>query len=213
MRSLVAATAAILLLCTACSSGSGTVGPGTSAPTTAPPGPTASAPPSASAPTATAPPASSQPTGQAFSSSQYGYSATIPADTEIAAAMSGWDGGDVDHTAAYADRFYGDGWVIFTLGTPTDLPLAGFVDEHAAWLTANRCPAQPSRAATEIDGAPAVRLAFHCPNGIYGPTLVDKAIAVRDGRGVIFTSMSPDTGEETLAAFDQLLGSVRWTGP
>jgi hypothetical protein len=203
-KALVAVWAMLLICCAGCSGGTATGPvPGTASPVPAP-----------ASVLAAATSAASQPAGQAFTSTEYGYSAMIPAGTEIAAATSGWDGGDIDHTAAYADRFYGTDGVTFVVGTPTDLPLAGLVDEHVAWLTANRgCPAPSSRADTEVDGVPAVRLAFHCPNGIYGPTLVEKAIAVRDGKGVIFTSMSPDAGAEELAAFDKLLDSVRWTSP
>jgi hypothetical protein len=43
--------------------------------------------------------------------------------------------------------------------------------------------------------------------------LVNKAIAVRDGVGVIFTAFSPDSGSETFPVFDELLASVRWTAP
>lgn len=206
---LLAVTAALFLCCAGCAGGTASGPTATVAPTSST---------SVASPVASVSPAVTQlpsaPAAKDFVSALYGYAAAIPAGAEIAAATTSWDGGDVDHTAAYADRFYGDGWVIFTLGTPTDRPLEGFVDDHAAWLTASRgCAAPTTRAASEIDGVPAVRLAFHCPNGIYGPTLVAKAIAVRDGQGIIWTSMSPDTGADAFSTFDELLGSVRWIAP
>jgi hypothetical protein len=124
-------------------------------------------------------------------------------------------GGDIGHTAGYADRFDGAGaGFIFTIGTPTGDPLQEFADAHVAWVKQNRgCPQSSAPVDSTLDGAPAVRVVLHCPAGIYGPTLVTKAMSVRDGVGVIFTSFSPDSGSDTFPVFDELLASVRWTGP
>jgi hypothetical protein len=61
-----------------------------------------------------------------------------------------------------------------------------------------------------MDATPARRLVFKCPQGVYGETLVTKAIAVRDGRALILTSFSSDDGSEELPAFEEMLTSVRW---
>lgn len=103
---------------------------------------------------------------------------------------------------------------MYTIGTATDKPLPEFAKAHVAWVSENRCP-QPGAPAAPVDavigGVPAVRVALACPAGIYGPTLVSKAIVVRDGVGVIFTAFSPDPGSESFPPLDDLLASVRWT--
>jgi hypothetical protein len=155
------------------------------------------------------------PDGGGFSSAVYGYDAVVPAGWAAEPATSQWEGGDISHTAGYADRLDGAGaGFIFTIGTPTGDPLAEFADAHVAWVKENRgCPQSSAPVDATLDGAPAVRVVLRCPKGIYGPTLVSKAMAVHDGVGVIVTSFSPDAGSDTFPEFDQLLASVRWTGP
>jgi hypothetical protein len=145
----------------------------------------------------------------------YRYDAVVPAGWSAESATALWEGGDIDHTAGYADRFDGAGeGFIFTIGTPTGETLPEFADAHGAWVKENRgCPQSSAPADTTIDGVPAVRVVLRCPKGIYGPTLVSKAMTVREGVGVIFTSFSPESGSDTFPVFDDLIASVRWTGP
>lgn len=149
-----------------------------------------------------------------FSSAQYGYAAVAPAGWSVEPATSQWDGGDIDHTAGYADRFDGAGsGFIFTIGTATGDPLPEFAEAHVSWVEANRgCARASDPVDSVLDGVPAVRAALRCPAGIYGATLVSKAVVVREGVGVIFTAFSPDSGSDTFPAFDDLLASVRWAG-
>jgi hypothetical protein len=153
--------------------------------------------------------------GEDFSSPVYGYAAVVPAGWAVEPATSRWEGGDIDHKAPYADQFVGAGaGFVFTIGTPTGDLLQEFADAHVAWVEANRgCQQSTARVDWVLDGVPAARVALRCTAGIYGPTLVSKAVAVRDGVGVIFTSFSPDSGSDTFPAFDDWLASVRWTGP
>lgn len=153
--------------------------------------------------------------GQDFSSSVYGYAAVVPAGWAVEPATSRWEGGDIGHTAGYADRFDGQGaGFVFTIGTATGDPLPEFADAHVAWVKENRGCAQSSAPVDSVlDGVPAVRVALRCPSGIYGPTLVSKAMSVREGVGVVFTAFSPDSGSDMAPVFDEFLASVRWTGP
>lgn len=153
--------------------------------------------------------------GEGFSSTVYGYSAVAPSGWSVEPATSQWSGADIDHTAAYADQFGGAGsGLIFTIGTPTTDPLREFAEAHVAWVEVNRGCARASESVDAVlDGVPAMRAALACPAGIYGPTLVNKAVVVRDGLGVIFTSFSPASGSDTFPVFDEMLDSVRWSRP
>jgi hypothetical protein len=148
-----------------------------------------------------------------FSSAVYGYTALAPGGWSVEPSSSQWDGGDVDHTASYADRFDGQAsGFIFTLGSPADDPLPEFAEGHVSWVKANRgCQQASDPVNSVLDGVPAVRVALRCGAGIYGPTLVSKAMVVRDGVGVIFTAFSPDAGREALPIFEDFLASVRWS--
>jgi hypothetical protein len=171
--------------------------------------PSASGLPSASA--SGAPSASAEPA--LFTSAQYGYSAQVPPGWTAEPATSAWDGGDVDHTADYADRFADtDANTYFVLGTPTDGSSAELAADHLAWLAANRgCPAPSSETEVSVDGATGVRVAIHCPDGVYGATLVSKVIVVSGGEGLIVTSFSPDDGSDAFAPLAALVSSMRWT--
>jgi hypothetical protein len=147
-----------------------------------------------------------------FTSDMYRYSVTIPTGWDAKAASSQWGGGDIDHTASYSDRFTSPVQAeAFTIGTATQEPLDDFTNAHADWLVSAR-GCDPPQAATEttLDTTPARRLVFHCPQGVYGRTLVTKAIAVRDGRALILTSFSSDDGTDILPAFEEMLASFRW---
>jgi hypothetical protein len=148
-----------------------------------------------------------------FSSAQYGYTARAPGGWTVEPASAGWDGGDVDHNAGYADRFDGSGeGFIFTIGSPAGDPLPDFAEGHVSWVEANRgCQRSSEPVDSVLDGVPAVRVALRCGAGIYGPTLVSKAMVVRDGVGVIFTAFSPDSGGDSFPAFEDFLASVRWS--
>jgi hypothetical protein len=153
--------------------------------------------------------------GEGFSSAVYGYSAVAPSGWATESATSAWEGGDIGHTASYADQFDGAGsGFIFTIGTATSDPLREFADAHVEWVEVNRgCARSSAPTDSVLDGVPVVRATLTCPSGIYGPTVVNKAIAVRDGVGVIFTAFSPDSGSETFPVFDEFLASVRWSAP
>jgi hypothetical protein len=142
----------------------------------------------------------------------YGYSVALPTGWDAKAASSPWDGGDIAHTASYADRFTSTGNAqAFTVGTDTQASLEDFTRAHADWLVSARgCDPPDAATETTVDATPARRLVFHCPQGVYGETLVTKAIAVRDGRALILTSFSPDDGTEALPAFEEMLTSLRW---
>jgi hypothetical protein len=149
---------------------------------------------------------------EVFTSAQYGYSVQVPPGWTAEPATSAWDGGDVDHTADYADRFADtDANTYFVLGTPTDGSSVEFAADHLAWLAANRgCPAPSSEAEVDVDGVTGVRVAIHCPDGVYGATLVSKVIVASGGEGLIVTSFSPDTGADAFAPLDALVSSMRW---
>lgn len=165
--------------------------------------------PTAASPTSASP----KPAMVAFTSRQYGYSVAVPSTWSVAPATEPWDGQDVDHTAAYADRLTDEaGNEYFVIGTPTTSTSAGVADQHTAWLTAQRgCPSPATRTTITLDGVPAERLAIHCPDGVFGPTLVSKVIAVHDGQALILTSFSPDTGSDEHPPLDDLILSLRWT--
>ena len=118
--------------------------------------------------------------GELFISTQYGYAAVLPAGWTALPATSGWDGGDVDHTAEYADRLTDtDGNEFFVIGTAAGETTDEFADGHLAWLAENRgCPIPATEQMASVDGVPAVRVAIHCPDGVFGPTLVSKVILV-----------------------------------
>jgi hypothetical protein len=180
----------------------------------APRAPSPAAASSASATTSS--PATATASGEPFASTQYGYAAVLPAGWSSRPAASGWDGGDVDHAAEYADRFTDtDGNEYFVIGTATDESADEFADRHLAWLAENRgCPSPTTERSTSVDGLPAERVAVHCPDGIFGPTLVSKVILVRDGTALIVTSFSPDTGTDDFPPLDALTASMRWAeGP
>lgn len=147
-----------------------------------------------------------------FTSAVYGYRADVPQDWQAQPALTEWDGGDVDHTAGYADRFTTpEGVEVFVLAAPTAGPLDSAADAHLTWLSESRgCPAPSWKRAISLDGVPATRVAIHCPDGVFGPTLVSKAIAVHDGSVVILTAFSPDEGADDLLEFDRLLATLRW---
>lgn len=169
----------------------------------------------AGTPAASTPAALPSPPAPALISAVYGYAASPPADWTVAPATAAWDGGDVDHTAEYADRLVDPaGNEYFVVGTTASAPLAEVTDDHLAWLAGSRgCPPASSRTATTIDGAPAERMSIHCPDGVFGPTLVSKATTVHDGDVLIVTAFSPDDGSDDLASFDDLVASIRWTAP
>jgi hypothetical protein len=154
----------------------------------------------------------SPPAGTEFTSPEYGYRLTLPSDWLATPATTSWDGGDIDHTADYADRFTTpEALPVFVLAGPAQGSLSEAVDAHLSWLSdARGCPEPTSTASVTLDGIPATRVAIHCPEGVFGPTLVSKAITVRDGRVIILTAFSPDQGGDDLPAFDALLSSLRW---
>ena len=129
------------------------------------------------------------------------------------AATEPWDGGDIDHTAAYADRIFTPGsQELFILGQPTALDVEAYADTHTGWLTANRGCATPAATSEgTLDGRPARLLEIHCPEGIFGPTLVLKAVAVAQGQAVIVTSFTPD-GNVARTSPPSNLWSSRWPG-
>ena len=148
-----------------------------------------------------------------FASTQYGISLPLPPDWNSAGATERWDGGDIDHTAAYADRIFTPGaQELFILGQSTARDLQPYVDTHTAWLSANRgCAAPAATSEVTLDGQPARLLEIHCPEGIFGPTLVLKAVATAQGQGVIVTSFTPDGNvAEDSAAFTALVESMTW---
>lgn len=151
--------------------------------------------------------------GEGFSSPVYGYSAVLPTGWTALPAVSTWDGGDIDHTADYADRFTDlAGNDFFVIGTPTDRSTDEFARWHLAWLAENRgCPAPSAESMLSLDGVPVARASVHCPDGVFGPTLVSKAMLVRDGTGLIVTSFSPDTGDDEFAPLDALVASITWS--
>lgn len=56
-----------------------------------------------------------------------------------------------------------------------------------------------------------MRVVLHCDPGVYGPTLVLKAISVLDGRALVVTSVTPDGREATdVATVDELLQGLAW---
>ncbi len=153
------------------------------------------------------------PSASLFASTQYGISLPLPPGWNSAGATERWDGGDIDHTAAYADRLYPPGpQDLFILGQPTPLDVQAFADAHAAWLTANRgCPPPAATSEVALDGQPARLLEIHCPEGVFGPTLVLKAVATAQGQGVIVTSFTPDGNVAAdSAAFRALVESMTW---
>jgi hypothetical protein len=176
--------------------------PDASSPTAAP---TRSASPSSSATAAVG--------GELVTSTQYGYSVVLPTGWAARPATLGWDGGDVDHTAEYADRFTdADGNEYFVIGTATEEPVDAFASAHLAWLAENRgCPSPGASRTVSVDGVRAERVAVHCPDGVFGPTLVSKVIVVKDGTAVIITSFSPDTGSDDFPPLDALADSVQWS--
>jgi hypothetical protein len=152
------------------------------------------------------------PSTSAFTSQEYGYSLAVPEGWDVVAASSTWDGGDVDHTASYADRLTSNKQAqVFALGTATQDSLEDVTSAHAAWLVSARgCDPPQGPTDSTLDATPARRLVFRCPQGVYGQTLVTKAIAVRDGEVLILTSFSPDDGTDSLPAFEEMLDSFRW---
>jgi hypothetical protein len=205
---IVAVVMASLALA-ACSAGGAQSG-APSASASAAPSP-ASSP--AASPVVAGPSSSASADAAVFTSAQYGYSVQVPPGWTAEPATSAWDGGDVDHSADYADRFADtDANTYFVLGTPTDRSSAEFAADHLDWLAANRgCPAPASETEVSVDGATGVRVAIHCPDGVYGATLVSKVMVVSGGEGLIVTSFSPDTGPDAFAPLDALVSSMRWT--
>ena len=160
-------------------------------------------------------PPSPSPAGDAatFSSTVYDYTLDVPANWTRQPATTAWTGGDIDHTAEYADRFTdASDNVYFILGTQTDLDAGAFADDHLAWLSSERgCPAPTRRASMTVDATTAIRASIHCPEGIFGPTLVSKVITVHDGDALILTAFSPDTGSDAMPSLDALASSLRWS--
>ena len=157
--------------------------------------------------------AAPSPSADTFTSTQYGIELPLPPGWNAAGATEPWDGGDIDHTAAYADRIYPPGQQdVFILGQRTPLDVQAFADAHAAWLTANRgCSPPTTTSEGALDGQPARLLEIHCPEGVFGPTLVLKAVATAQGQGVIVTSFTPDGDvAEDSAAFESLVESMTW---
>jgi hypothetical protein len=159
------------------------------------------------------PDAAPSPAASTFASTQYGIELPLPTGWNPVPATEPWDGGDIDHTAAYADRIFTPGsQELFILGQPTTRDLQPYVDTHTAWLSANRgCAAPAATSEVVLGGQPARLLEIHCPEGIFGPTLVLKAVAVAQGNAVIVTSFTPDGNvKEDSAAFESLVESMTW---
>jgi hypothetical protein len=157
--------------------------------------------------------AAPSPSASRFASTQYGVSFPLPPGWNPLVATEPWDGGDIDHTAPYADRIFTPGsQELFILGQSTARDLQPYVDTHTAWLSANRgCAAPAATSEVTLDGQPARLLEIHCPEGIFGPTLVLKAVATAQGHGVIVTSFTPDGNvAEDSAAFKDLVESMSW---
>lgn len=157
--------------------------------------------------------ATGRPAG-AFTSSQYGYRLTLPQGWTGVAATTRFGGGDIDHTASYADSLTAPGRrFVFVLGSRTSSTVTAFARAHGAWLAANRpCRGVGRWAGTTLAGEPAQVATFACEGGVYGRTLAVKWVVVRRGLGIVVTQFTPDGRRaRDRAALGQLLRGLAWS--
>lgn len=149
-----------------------------------------------------------------FTSSQYGYSLALPPGWSGAAASERFPGGDIDHTAPYADSFSTAGdRLVFALGRGTKQPLLAFARAHGTWLVRNRpCRLVGTWRKATLAGEPARAASFACDSGVFGgPTFVAKWVVVRRGLGIVFTQFTPDGARsDDSAALKRFLRRVAW---
>ena len=166
------------------------------------------APSATSAVATTAPPVE-------FSSVLYGYSATLPADWHVGAAMLRWDGASSPgHDDGSVDKFASPSTLsAWGFAGPVTSDLDGFVADNIAWTVRDHgdtCPAMAPEAteSIQIGGESGVLLAWNC--GI----LINEALIVHDGMGFVFVMRDPEVAAATDASdralFEDLLDSVRF---
>jgi hypothetical protein len=168
----------------------------------------------AQSPTPTAsPPAAAR----IFTSRQYGYTETPPADWYSGGqATEQWDGkgapGDAD---SVVDLFHGpDGVEAWAVAAPTKQSLAAYSRTTTQAAAAEHpCPAIPQTdQAITIGGVPARLLGVQCPPG--SGFLVETAVTIHDGTGFVFTSQNPTGGGDKTAdraAFRRFLAGIRFS--
>ncbi|HEY2689678.1 MAG TPA: hypothetical protein VGJ50_14630 [Streptosporangiaceae bacterium] len=174
-------------------------------------------PPDTSPAQSPTPTASTPATARTFTSRQYGYTETPPANWYSGGqATQQWDGkGAPSDEDSVVDLFHGPGGVeAWAIAAPTKQSLAAYARTTTQAAAAEHpCPAIPQTdQAITIGGAPARLLGMQCPPG--SGFLLETAVTIHDGTGFVFTSQNPTgSGDKSAdrAAFRRFLAGIRFS--